>query len=146
MLESVLNQLIDEEALGVCFELHRAIKLGYYELLYPEDRYRYARLVNSIVVLNVPSLCTHSAVTSSLERHGKSVYKNNVSVRSCVRLLYSGCGPAWLGRVRKHCPDVEKAGGLRLPVLQPNVGLAKEINRQPPNTVFLPATLTHRGL
>lgn len=37
--ESVLNQFIDEEALGVCFELHRAIKLGYYELLYPEDRY-----------------------------------------------------------------------------------------------------------
>ena len=38
LLESVLHQLIDEEALGVCFELHRAIKLGYYELLYPEDR------------------------------------------------------------------------------------------------------------
>jgi len=33
-----MNQLIDEEALGVCFEMHRAIKLGYYELLYPEER------------------------------------------------------------------------------------------------------------
>ena len=39
LLEGVVNQLIDEEALGVCFEMHRAIKLGYYELLYPEDRY-----------------------------------------------------------------------------------------------------------
>ena len=38
MLEGVINQLIDEEALGVCFEMHRAIKLGYYELLYPEER------------------------------------------------------------------------------------------------------------
>lgn len=39
LLEGVVNQLIDEEALGVCFEMHRAIKLGYYELLYPDDRY-----------------------------------------------------------------------------------------------------------
>jgi hypothetical protein len=38
LLEGVVNQLIDEEALGVCFEMHRAIKLGYYELLYPDDR------------------------------------------------------------------------------------------------------------
>lgn len=45
--ESVLNQFIDEEALGVCFELHRAIKLGYYELLYPEDRYYYERLTQT---------------------------------------------------------------------------------------------------
>lgn len=37
LLEGVMNQLIDEEALGVCFEMHRAIKLGYYELLYPEE-------------------------------------------------------------------------------------------------------------
>lgn len=36
--EAVMNQLIDEEALGVCFEMHRAIKLGYYELIYPEER------------------------------------------------------------------------------------------------------------
>ena len=39
MRESVMNQLIDEEALGVVFEMHRAIKLGYYELVYPDDRY-----------------------------------------------------------------------------------------------------------
>ena len=39
LLEGVVNQLIDEEALGVCFEMHRAIKLDYYELLYPDDRY-----------------------------------------------------------------------------------------------------------
>ncbi len=38
LLESIVNQLIDEEAVGVCFEMHRAIKLGYYDLLYPEDR------------------------------------------------------------------------------------------------------------
>ena len=38
LLEGIVNQLIDEEAAGVCFEMHRAIKLGYYELLYPEDR------------------------------------------------------------------------------------------------------------
>ena len=38
LLEGVVNQLIDEEALGVCLEMHRAIKLNYYELLYPEDR------------------------------------------------------------------------------------------------------------
>ena len=38
LFEGVVNQLIDEEALGVCFEMHRAIKLGYYELLYPNDR------------------------------------------------------------------------------------------------------------
>lgn len=38
LLESVLNQLIDEESLGVCFEMHRAVKLNYYELLYPDDR------------------------------------------------------------------------------------------------------------
>jgi len=38
LLEGIINQLIDEEALGVCFEMHRAIKLGYYELLYPEER------------------------------------------------------------------------------------------------------------
>lgn len=38
LFEGVVNQLIDEEALGVCFEMHRAIKLGYYELLYPDDR------------------------------------------------------------------------------------------------------------
>ena len=35
-----MHQLIDEEALGVAFEMHRAIKLGYYELLYPDDRWR----------------------------------------------------------------------------------------------------------
>ncbi len=39
LLEGVVDQLIDEEALGVCLEMHRAIKLGYYELLYPDDRY-----------------------------------------------------------------------------------------------------------
>lgn len=38
LLEGVVNQLIDEEALGVCLEMHRAIKLGYYQLLYPEDK------------------------------------------------------------------------------------------------------------
>ena len=38
LLEAVLNQLIDEEALGVCFEMHRAVRLDYYELLYPDDR------------------------------------------------------------------------------------------------------------
>ncbi len=38
LLEGIVNQLIDEEGLGVCLEMHRAIKLGYYELLYPEDR------------------------------------------------------------------------------------------------------------
>ena len=39
MRESIMHQLIDEEALGVVFEMHRAIKLGYYELVYPDDRY-----------------------------------------------------------------------------------------------------------
>lgn len=39
MRESIMNQLIDEEALGVVFEMHRAIKLGYYALVYPDDRY-----------------------------------------------------------------------------------------------------------
>lgn len=38
MIESVMHQLIDEEALGVAFEMHRAIKLGYYELVYPDER------------------------------------------------------------------------------------------------------------
>ena len=38
MEEGIMNQLIDEEALGVAFEMHRAIKLGYYELVYPDDR------------------------------------------------------------------------------------------------------------
>ncbi len=38
LLEGIVNQLIDEETVGVCFEMHRAIKLGYYDLLYPEDR------------------------------------------------------------------------------------------------------------
>jgi len=38
LLEGIVNQLIDEEALGVCFEMHRAIRLGYYDLLY-HDRY-----------------------------------------------------------------------------------------------------------
>lgn len=38
LLESVVNQLIDEEALGVSLEMHRAIKLGYYELVYPDER------------------------------------------------------------------------------------------------------------
>ena len=54
----------------------------------------------------------------------------------------SGCGPAWLGRVRKHCPDVEKAGGLRLPVLQPNVGLAKEINSYRVPCFYQPRSFT----
>ena len=39
VLESVISQLIDEESLGVCFELHRAIKLQYYDLLNPDARY-----------------------------------------------------------------------------------------------------------
>ena len=38
-----MHQLIDEEALGVAFEMHRAIKLGYYELVYPDDRYTTVR-------------------------------------------------------------------------------------------------------
>lgn len=37
-MEGVLQQLIDEETLGVCFELHRSIKLKYYDLLYPDKR------------------------------------------------------------------------------------------------------------
>ncbi|CAI8054707.1 Ataxin-7-like protein 3, partial [Geodia barretti] len=37
MTESIMHQLIDEEALGVAFEMHRAIKLGYYELVYPDE-------------------------------------------------------------------------------------------------------------
>lgn len=37
LIEGVVYQLIDEEALGVAFEMHRAIKLGYYELVYPDD-------------------------------------------------------------------------------------------------------------
>lgn len=37
LVESIVHQLIDEEALGVAFEMHRAIKLGYYELVYPDD-------------------------------------------------------------------------------------------------------------
>ena len=43
LIESIMHQLIDEEALGVAFEMHRAIKLGYYELVYPDDRYDTAR-------------------------------------------------------------------------------------------------------
>ena len=35
-MEGVVQQLIDEEALGVCFELHRAVKLSYFDLLYPD--------------------------------------------------------------------------------------------------------------
>ena len=38
LLEGVVDQLIDEEVLGVSLEMHRAIKLGYYELLYPDER------------------------------------------------------------------------------------------------------------
>ena len=38
LLESVVHQLIDEETLGVSLEMHRAIKLGYYELVYPDER------------------------------------------------------------------------------------------------------------
>lgn len=50
LLEGVVNQLIDEEALGVCFEMHRAIKLGYYELLYPDDRCVQSYLLNCVCV------------------------------------------------------------------------------------------------
>lgn len=38
-IESLLYQLVDEETLGVCFELHRAIKLDYYDLIHPDKRY-----------------------------------------------------------------------------------------------------------
>lgn len=38
LIEGIVYQLIDEEALGVAFEMHRAIKLGYYPLVYPDDR------------------------------------------------------------------------------------------------------------
>ena len=34
-MEGVVQQLIDEEVL-VCFELHRAVKLSYFNLLYPD--------------------------------------------------------------------------------------------------------------
>ena len=38
LIEGIMHQLIDEEALGVALEMHRAIKLGYYELVYPDER------------------------------------------------------------------------------------------------------------
>ncbi len=38
VLESVIDHIIDEETLGVCFETHRAIKLQYYDVVNPDDR------------------------------------------------------------------------------------------------------------
>lgn len=36
--EAVVDLLIDEETLGVCFEIHRAIKLEYYDVVNPDQR------------------------------------------------------------------------------------------------------------
>ena len=56
LLEGIVNQLIDEEGLGVCLEMHRAIKLGYYELLYPEDRSAASVGLANIYPSNMPHL------------------------------------------------------------------------------------------
>ena len=42
VLEAVLEHIIDEETLGVCFEIHRAIKLQYYDVVNPDERYIYS--------------------------------------------------------------------------------------------------------
>ena len=75
-----MHQLIDEEALGVAFEMHRAIKLGYYELVYPDDRYTTVRerlyshfFVTSLYLLYIspgPPISSHS----SYEKHGENTY------------------------------------------------------------------------
>ncbi|XP_003387868.1 PREDICTED: ataxin-7-like protein 3 [Amphimedon queenslandica] len=90
-LESIVNQLIDEEALGVCFELHRAIKLGYYDLLHPDK--------------------------NSLERHevidepGLDVFGNNVqSFRKPVECVCPSCQRT-LG-ASKFAPHLEKCLGM----------------------------------
>lgn len=58
LVESIVHQLIDEEALGVAFEMHRAIKLGYYELVYPDDRYIGAHVRWQLIIS-----CTFSTVS-----------------------------------------------------------------------------------
>ena len=37
-IEAVIDHIIDEETLGVCFEIHRAIKLQYYDVVNPDPR------------------------------------------------------------------------------------------------------------
>ena len=37
VLEAVVDHIIDEETLGVCFEVHRAIKLRYYDIINPDE-------------------------------------------------------------------------------------------------------------
>ena len=61
LLESVVHQLIDEETLGVSLEMHRAINLGYYELLYPNDRY----LINFCECNKLPMNVVAAAVLSN---------------------------------------------------------------------------------
>ena len=71
MEEGIMNQLIDEEALGVAFEMHRAIKLGYYELVYPDDRYTtvpwsFLHSYSNVALSRFPS-------HSSYEKHGENI-------------------------------------------------------------------------
>lgn len=42
VLEALVDLLIDEETLGVGFEIHRAIKLQYYDVVNPDPRYEVA--------------------------------------------------------------------------------------------------------
>lgn len=72
-LESIVNQLIDEETLGVCFELHRAIKLGYYDLLHPDKRYALCvrDKTGLIVIIIFVSFSPPPFHCSTLERHGE---------------------------------------------------------------------------
>lgn len=38
VLEGVVDHIVDEETLGVCFEVHRAIKLQYFDVVNPNER------------------------------------------------------------------------------------------------------------
>lgn len=91
VLESVISQLIDEESLGVCFELHRAIKLQYYDLLNPD--------------------------ASTIERHdivdepGRDVFGNNTQIfRKPVECVCPSCQRT-LG-ASKFAPHLEKCLGM----------------------------------
>lgn len=38
LIEGIIDHIIDEETLGVCFEIHRSIKLQYYDVVNPDLR------------------------------------------------------------------------------------------------------------
>jgi len=90
LLEGIVHQLIDEEALGVCFEMHRAIKLGYYDLLYHDSVYEKHDIVD----------------VKGLDIFGNSP----ASLKKCVDCVCPNCNRT-LG-AQKFAPHLEKCMGM----------------------------------